>query len=426
VQASGRMAGPRQSAAMSLPSLTTTELVLAALLIVFALPWGLWRLLRRDDWAPLVVVQIFSGILLGPGVLGQALPELHRALFTPAVVQSLSALALWGVCVFVWLAGIELDLRKAWQERRDSGVTAGLALVMPLLLGAGVGAAMLAGWIGLPGGTGWLGANGQPWQFVLGLGMACAVTALPILVLFLERLGILRDALGQRVLRYASLDDVAVWAVLALILLDWVRVGRQLAFLLLFVLAAWGLRVLTRRLAEADRWPLGLVWLLACALAADWAGLHYIVGAFLAGAVLEREWFDEAQLDRLRHHVLLLLMPVFFLSTGLRTQWQLGGGAVLLGALALLAAAVAGKLLGVGLAGRVLGWPRGHALVVGWLLQTKALIMIIFASILLDRQVISADTFTALLLMALLSTMLTMPMVAPRLARLAAARGPEA
>jgi Kef-type K+ transport system membrane component KefB len=406
---------------MPLPLLTTTELLLAALLIVFALPWGLWRLLRRDDWAPLVVVQIFTGILLGPGVLGQALPDLHRALFTPAVVQSLSALAIWGVCVFVFLAGIELDLRQAWQERRDSGVTAGLALATPLLLGAGVGAALLSGWVGLPGG--WLGAKGQPWQFVLALGMACAVTALPILVLFLERLGILRQALGQRVLRYASLDDVAVWAVLALILLDWVRMGRQLAFLLLFVAAAWGLRAGVRRLPEADRWPLALVWLLACALLADWAGLHYIVGAFLAGAVLEREWFDEARLDSLRHHVLLLLMPVFFLSTGLRTQWQLGGSAVLLAALALLAAAVAGKLLGVGLAGRLLGWPRGHALVVGWLLQTKALIMIIFASILLDRQVISADTFTALLLMAM-STMLTMPMVAPRLARLTAGTPP--
>ncbi len=399
---------------MAAHSITTTELFLAAMALIFALPWAVWRLLRTDDWAPLVVVQIVMGIVLGPGLLGQALPEFHQALFTPAVVQSLNGLAWWGVMIFVWLAGIELDLRQAWVQRRDSGITAGLALGVPLLLGAAAGAAMLAS------GSGWAGPNAQPWQFVLGLGMACAVTALPILVLFLDRLGILRQPLGQRVLRYASLDDIAIWAVLALIMLDWVRVGRQTAFILAFALAAWAFRALMRRLPARDRWPVGLVWLTMCALGAEWAGLHYIVGAFLAGVVMDKDWFDEAQLDSLRHHVLLVLMPVFFLSTGLRTQWQLGGSAVVIAALALLAAAVAGKLLGVGLAGRLLGWPQGEAMLIGWLLQTKALIMIIFANILLDKNVITADTFTALLLMAVMSTMLTIPQVAPRLARLQA------
>ena len=399
---------------MAAHSITTTELFLAAMALIFALPWAVWRLLRTDDWAPLVVVQIVMGIVLGPGLLGQAMPEFHRALFTPAVVQSLNGLAWWGVMIFVWLAGIELDLRQAWVQRRDSGITAGLALGVPLLLGAAAGAAMLAS------GSGWAGPNAQPWQFVLGLGMACAVTALPILVLFLDRLGILRQPLGQRVLRYASLDDIAIWAVLALIMLDWVRVGRQAAFILAFALAAWAFRALMRRLPASDRWPVGLVWLTVCALGAEWAGLHYIVGAFLAGVVMDKDWFDEAQLDSLRHHVLLVLMPVFFLSTGLRTQWQLGGSAVVIAALALLAAAVAGKLLGVGLAGRLLGWPKGEAMLIGWLLQTKALIMIIFANILLDKNVITADTFTALLLMAVMSTMLTIPQVAPRLARLQA------
>jgi Kef-type K+ transport system membrane component KefB len=111
---------------------------------------------------------------------------------------------------------------------------------------------------------------------------------------------------------------------------------------------------------------------------------------------------------------------VFFLSTGLRTEWGVGGVAVFGVAAALLVAAVAGKLAGTHLAGRLLGWAPGEAALVGWLLQTKALIMIIFSNVLLDRGVITADTFTALLLMAVASTMLTVPMVAPRLARLAA------
>jgi Kef-type K+ transport system membrane component KefB len=108
---------------------------------------------------------------------------------------------------------------------------------------------------------------------------------------------------------------------------------------------------------------------------------------------------------------------VFFLSAGLRTTWDLGGAAVFVVAFALLAAAVVGKLLGVRIAGRVLGWPRGEAAIVGWLLQTKALIMIIFVNVLLDRGLISSGMFTALLLMAVASTMITVPVVAPLLRR---------
>jgi Kef-type K+ transport system membrane component KefB len=90
---------------------------------------------------------------------------------------------------------------------------------------------------------------------------------------------------------------------------------------------------------------------------------------------------------------------------------------VFVAALALLAAAVGGKLIGVQVAGRILKWERGEATLVGWLLQTKALIMIIFANVLLDRQVITSETFTSLLVMAVLSTMLTVPMVMPKLKR---------
>jgi len=133
--------------------------------------------------------------------------------------------------------------------------------------------------------------------------------------------------------------------------------------------------------------------------------------------VLDRQWFGEEQVDRFRHQVLLAMMPVFFLSTGLRTTWEMGGSAVFALAAALLCAAVLGKLIGVHAAGRLLGWRRGDATVIGWLLQTKALIMIIFSNILLDKQLITSGTFTALLLMAVGSTMLTIPVVAPRLRR---------
>lgn len=391
--------------------MNTTEIFLIAMILIFAVPWLIWRVGRTEYYAPLVVVQILTGILLGPGVLGQVFPDYYNFVFTPPVIQSLNGIAWWAVMIFVMIAGIELDLRKAWVHRRESGITAGLALGTPLLFGGGAALVMLLT-------DGWLGAHGERWQFVLGVGMACAVTALPILILFMEKLEVLRQPVGQRILRYASVDDIAIWGVLALILMDWSRVGKQLVFLIAFIVIGWLFRKLMAWLSERDRWYVALIWLAVCGFGADWAGLHFMVGAFLAGAVMEAEWFDQEKMDLLRHHVLLVVMPVFFLSTGLRTNWTLGGEAVFVAAALLLVASVAGKLIGVRIAGRILNWAPGEASIIGWLLQTKALIMIIFANILLDREIITSEAFTALLLMAVASTMLTVPMVAPKLARL--------
>ena len=395
-----------------MPTMSTTESFLIAMGIILTLPFLVWRLSNIDYYAPLVVVQIIAGIILGPGILGRAFPDYYAFVFSPSVVGALNGIAWWAVMVFVFIAGIELDLRQAWQHRRESGITAGLALGTPLVFGSVAAVAMLAI------GDGWVGPQAMRWQFVLGVGMACAVTALPILVLLMEKLEILRQPIGQRILRYASLDDVAIWGVLAVILIDWARLGRQLGFLLAFALAAFFFRRLMQRLAEKDRWYAALVWLVACAWGADWSGLHFMVGAFLAGVVVDAGWFDRSDMDRLRHHVLLVFMPVFFLSTGLRTSWSMGGGDVLIAAGLLLVAAVAGKLAGTRMAGQILGWPREESAIIGWLLQTKALIMIIFANVLLDRGIVTSATFTALLLMAVASTMLTIPAVMPRLKRL--------
>ncbi|MDR6643681.1 Kef-type K+ transport system membrane component KefB [Luteibacter sp. 1214] len=389
--------------------MNTTELFLIAMTIILGVPYLIWRVFRTDYWAPLVVVQILTGILLGPGVLGKVFPDYYTTVFAPPVIGALNGIAWWAVMVFVWIAGIELDLRDAWKQRRECGTTAALALGVPLATGCLAALAMLA-WHG-----GWMGEAATTWQFVLGIGMACAVTALPILILLMEKMGILRAPLGQRVLRYASLDDLAIWAVLAIILLDWKRVGHQVAFLAVFAVASAAFRRLMARVPEPDRYFIGLIWLAACGYGADWCGLHFMVGAFLAGAVMERDWFTLEKLDGLRHNVLLVIMPVFFLSTGLRTNWQVGGTAVFAAAALLLVASVVGKLAGVGIAGKLLGWARGDAWTIGWLLQTKALIMIIFVNVLLDRHIITSETFTALLLMAVASTMLTTPIVKPRL-----------
>ena len=384
--------------------MTPSETLIFAFLMVIALPFAMWRILGGRQVLPLVVVQILCGIALGPAIFGQIAPSFHASIFTPQVITGLNAVALLAVMIFVFFAGIELDLREAWRERRDTAITSVLALVMPF------GAGVLAG-LALFQWQGWLGSNAAIWQGALGVGMACAVTALPILVLFLKQLGLMHQPLGQRVLRYASLDDIAIWAVLALILLDFQRLGRQAVFVATFISAAYAMRWLIPRLAPANRWPVALIWMLSLALISDWAGLHYIVGAFLAGATLDAEWLGQEEIDRYSAFTLTALMPIFFLATGLRTSWEMGSLAVFGAAALFLVAAVGGKLAGVALAGRILAWPKGDAWGIGWLLQTKALIMIIFSNVLLDKALISGATFTALLLMAVASTVLTMPIV---------------
>jgi Kef-type K+ transport system membrane component KefB len=385
-----------------------TEIFLIAMLIILTAPYLAWRVFKLDYYAPLVVVQIVAGILLGPGVLGAVFPDYYNFVFAPPVIQQLNGIASWAVMIFVWIAGIELDLRQTWANRRETAITAGFALGTPLVLGSAVAIFLMRD-------PQWIGANATAGQFVFGIGMSCAVTALPILILLMEKLEILRQPIGQRMLRYASLDDVAIWGVLALILLDSTRMERQLGFLIAFAVASFGFRRLMVAVPERDRWYIGLIWLAACGFAADWSGLHYMVGAFLAGAVTDSEWFDQKHMDLMRHHILLAIMPVFFLSTGLRTTWGVGGMAVFAVAAVLLIAAVAGKLAGIRIAGKILRWGPGEASIIGWLLQTKALIMIIFVNILLDKGLITNAAFTALLLMAVGSTMLTVPVVSPKL-----------
>lgn len=392
--------------------MTITEIFLIAVLIIYAVPYLIWRLFRTDYWAPLVVVQIVGGILLGPSILGAAFPQYYAFVFNHDVVTALSGIAWWAVMLFVFVAGIELDISKAWEHRSETGVTAGFALATPLAFGC------IAALIILNLGDGWIGERGLAWQFVLGIGMACAVTALPILILLMEKLEILRRPLGQRILRYGSLDDIAIWGVLALVLLDWDRAGRQMAFLALFAIAAIAVRKIMRQVSESDRWFAGLAWLAACGFAADWVGLHYMVGAFLAGVVLDADLMNRERMDQFRQTILLAILPVYFLSTGLRTDWQIGGWLVFGAAAILLFASISGKLVGIHIAARMLKWKKGEASIIGWLLQTKGLVMIIFVNILLDKGIITNEAFTACLLMALGSTMLSVPMAAPKLTRM--------
>jgi Kef-type K+ transport system membrane component KefB len=264
---------------------------------------------------------------------------------------------------------------------------------------------------------GWIGPKAMTWQFVVGVGMACAVTALPILILLMEKLEVLRQPIGQRILRYASLDDVAIWAVLALILMDWERMGRQAAFLLTFAVAARLFHKLMARLGTNDRWYAALIWLaVVFRRRLGRAAFHgrCLPGRGEHGSRLVRPGKNGSAAPPCAagHHA--GVFPVHRAADQLECRWfgciYCGGGAA--------RRFRGGQTDGVRIAGSILKWRPGEASIIGWLLQTKALIMIIFANILLDKQIITSETFTALLLMAVASTMLTVPMVAPKLARL--------
>lgn len=390
-------------------NITQPESFLIAMLIIFILPFMIWRYLKTEYFAPMVVVQILAGIIVGPGVLGAHFKNYYNAIFTTVTINNLNGIASWAVMMFVFVAGIELDLRNVWRYRRESGVTAGLALGVPLSLGAIVGLLLVQH-------QGWIGQVAESWQFVLAIGMSCAITSLPILIVFLEKMELLRQPIGQRVLRYASLDDLLIWSVLAVVMLDLQRVKAQLLFLLGFGVAAVFFRKLMIAIGEADRWFYALIWMVGASFMAEWSGLHFMVGAFMAGVVVDMRWFDQKKMDLLRHYILLIMMPVYFLSTGLKTNWSIGGATVFVAAGFMLTAAVVGKLIGIHIAGRILKWSEGEASIIGWLLQSKSLITIVFANVLLDKGVISNDAFTAVLIMSLVSTMLTVPVVSSKLA----------
>lgn len=380
-----------------------TEVFLVGMAVIFLFPYLIWKIFKTDNYAPLAIIQIVSGIILGPALFGKAFPEFYNTVFTEDNIKVLSGIAWWGVMLFVWTAGVELDLKSVINKKKDTAVTAFFALATPLIFGSAL-ALIISNY------SGWVGNSAQTWQFVIGIGMATAVTALPILVLLMEKLGIFKKELGIRVLRYASFDDILIWSVLAIIIMDWERVARQIAFIPFFIVLSYALyKIMNKTTDSRDRWAIAMFWVIIIGFSADWAGLHYMVGAFLAGVVMKSEWFSETEMEIFKKNVLLILMPVFFLITGLKTNWSVSGLVILLVAGLLLITQFSSKIIGVSIAGKILKWEKGESLVIGTLLQTKALIEIIFCTILLDKGIITSQMFTALLLMAVFSTISTVP-----------------
>jgi Kef-type K+ transport system membrane component KefB len=397
-------------------------LLLVALLLVLG-PWLIWRIPAMRRVAPLAVVQILGGVLLGPTALGRAAPEWHAALFGPQVLGALGGLSTLGVCLYVFCSGMHLQGPALRDGIRRLGAPAVGSMALPLLLGLGAGMLIAAWWPEAVGPRASLPA------FATAVGICVAVTALPVLAAILQEMGLLATRLGQSALALAALNDLALWLAVALLLAlaqgDAGATLRTGGMSLLWMAAmGLGVRPLLRRMAARAGTPAGTILvaslsvLFAAAALAEAVGLGLIIGAFGAGTVMPPEWRG-ALLARMEPLTAAALLPFFFMTTGLRATIT-PDSLAFLGLLGLVTAAtVLGKVAGTAIPARLAGESWRDALALGALMQTKGLMEVVVLAVLLDAGLIAAPAFSALVAMAILCTVLTTPLtrlvLAPRI-----------
>ena len=404
-------------------------LVLA--LVVVVLPVALLRFSGLKGLVPLVVVQIMVGIALGPSVFGRVAPGLFQMFINPASIASISGIASIAVLIFGLITGLHLGPGILRDNGRMFAAVAAARVMIPAAIGCLAGFWILARHPEeLPPGI-------SPAEFAVAIGICIGTSALPVLGAILREMDLLGICIGHLALGIAGINDVALWILLSGLLTA--RAGQvagghvglstlllvplYLVFMIRVVRPLLGRMVVARMRDEmVDERALAVVGAvtIASALATESMGLHYIIGAFVTGAVMPVN-LRKPILDRLQVLTVALLMPFFFALTGMRTLIDPGSPAFLEVFFIATAAAVAGVVGATAVAARLFGasWP--FALGLGALLQTKGLMEVIVLTILLDAGIISTNVFAALILMAVVSTALAMPLARLMLAREAVA-----
>jgi Kef-type K+ transport system membrane component KefB len=385
--------------------------------ILVGLPYLAWRYLGLRHIAPLAVVQIVCGLSLGPSILGRVSPDFQLALFGMETLPSLSGVATVSVVLFSFLSGMHLDAKVF---RAASRVDLGLSLssfLVPLLLGTGLGYWFATADPGL------IGPKATVWVFAVAIGICIAVTALPVLAALLKEMKIVDSALGQQALGFAAMTDGVLWISISALLI--VSAGEReeglwhLSLVPIYLIAT--LIILPRAMRRVAQIREGkgeasdTVLIVACTLAftsafvSEFTGLGYVIGAFLAGAAMPSD-IRAVLIQRLDWPVTLLLMPFFFMVTGLRTEADLLSGPVLGMAAAATVFAIAGKILGVTVPAILLGLNRRRSLALGVLLQSKGLMEVLVVTVLIDAGIVTVSIFSALILVAVFCTILAMPL----------------
>ncbi len=366
-----------------------------------------------------VIGEIIGGILLGPSVFGRFTPHWSGILFPPASFHSFDILSTVGLILFLFLIGMELDYGHLYKQRATAVMASGMSILLPFGMGAILAHSLRIRFA--PHGIGSI-------PFVLFLGISMSITAFPVLARIIEERHMQGTALGTTAILCAAVDDVVAWTLLAVALallghdggsaslpLRLLALGIYLFLMIAVVrpLAAWLVKHL--RTTELTVEMLGVVVAitLASAAATEAIGVHPLFGAFMAGVCFPRvERWQTAMRANLDMLVSVLLLPLFFALTGMRTRLDLlNGRTVWFWAGIVLISAVIGKMGGAALAARWNGQSWKDAAALGALLNTRGLVELIVLNIAYNVGAFSPTLFTMLVVMALVTTMVTNPIL---------------
>lgn len=369
---------------------------------------------------PSVVGEMAAGILLGPSLFGFLAPDLFKAVFPASSFNTLKLLSQVGVCLFMFAVGMELNVRHVREKAHTAVVVSHAGIVFPYLLGVILAYFLYSG----------MAAPGSHFlPFALFMGISMSITAFPVLARILQDRGMTRTHLGSTAITCAAVDDVTAWSILAFVVaiaqaasiagsaMNLLLVGVFVALMLLVVkpgLPRWiGARQLNQENPSKDTLALVVCVVVASAFFTEVIGIHALFGAFLAGAIMpDTGGFRHKLAVRIENFSSVLLLPLFFAFTGLRTQvgllndWQ--GWLLCLG---IIGVATLGKLGGSAVTARLTGMSWSESLQLGALMNTRGLMELIALNIGYDLGILPPRIFTMLVIMALATTMLTGPLL---------------
>jgi len=398
-----------------MPNLPVLLVQIGVILLLARLVGWLFRKIHQ----PQVVGEMVAGILLGPSLLGWLAPGAYAALFPADSLGYLNSLSQVGLILFMFLVGLELNPKVLRGRGHTAVLTSHVSILTPFLLGS-----LLALYL-YPR----LSDDSVTFtNFALFLGTAMSITAFPVLARILTERKLLDTQLGAVSIACAAVDDVTGWCLLAFVVLMarfreassiWVTVVGVAAYLVVVLLVVR--RFLSRLEAMFEKrglltqnmMALILLLLLASSWFTEQLGIHALFGAFLIGAIMPKHApFVHALTEKLNDVAVVLLLPIFFAFTGLRTSIGLVSGVQMWFFCALIIfVAILGKFGGSSIAARLTGVTWREAGALGTLMNTRGLMELVLLNIGLDIGVISPALFTMLVLMALVTTFMTSPVL---------------
>jgi Kef-type K+ transport system membrane component KefB len=368
---------------------------------------------------PRVIGEMTAGILLGPSVFGRFFPAAFHYVLPDSSFPAISLLSQVGLLLFMFVVGLEVDLAHVLKQRTTIVLVSNVSIALPLVLGVWLAKALYPRFAGEH-------VSFPP--FALFMGTAMSVTAFPVLARILKERNLMSSSLGRMAIACAAIDDVSAWLLLAVLTAmvrstrGWWHFAITLLLLVGFILVMLtGVRWLGRFLESwYEKSGVGielLSFLVLFIFAASWTteklGVHALFGAFMAGLVMpNNERLLTDVVERIESLSLALLLPLFFALTGLRTRIDLLTGSSALGySLAILAVAVVGKLAGAAVGAKVIGLNWKDSFGLGVLMNTRGLVELVILNAALDLGVSSPELFTMMVLMALITTFMTSPIL---------------